>query len=168
IRSLFALADVYVVLRDGQAVKQGLMGEVDEQQLVNMMVGRDLAARVRFPDRITETTVIRVDKLSLAHPDKEGMLLDNLSFDLVKGEIMGVFGLMGAGRTELLETLFGLRGKPLSGSFSFYQHEICMFSSTNQALRISLALVPDVRKGDGSVLEMDVRSNLHLSVLSSL
>ncbi|MCC2598910.1 sugar ABC transporter ATP-binding protein [Sphingobacterium sp. FBM7-1] len=167
-KELFALADEYVVLRDGQVVKQGLMGEVDEQQLVNMMVGRDLAARVRCPDRITETTVIRVDKLSLAHPDKEGMLLDNLSFDLVKGEILGVFGLMGAGRTELLETLFGLRGKPLSGSFSFDQHEISFFSSPNQALRYGLALVPEDRKGDGLVLGMNVRSNLSLSVLSSL
>src|SRR5690606_26726783 len=167
-KELFALADEYVVLRDGQVVKQGLMGEVDEQQLVNMMVGRDLAERVRCPDRITETTVIQVNKLSLAHPEKEGMLLDNLSFDLVKGEILGVFGLMGAGRTELLETLFGLRGKPLSGSFSFDQHEISFFSSPNQALRYGLALVPEDRKGDGLVLGMNVRSNLSLSVLSSL
>src|SRR5690606_42015308 len=107
------------------------MGEVDEQQLVNMMVGRDLAARVRFPDRITETTVIRVDKLSLAHPDKEGMLLDNLSFDLVKGEILGVFVLMCAGRSELMDTLFGLRVRTLVVSYIFDYRAIALCISYN-------------------------------------
>ncbi|MBD1434981.1 sugar ABC transporter ATP-binding protein [Sphingobacterium sp. DN00404] len=167
-KELFTLADQYVVLRDGQVVKQGLMTEVDEQQLVNMMVGRALAERVKCQDRITDATVLHVDNLSLAHPLKEGMLLENLSFDLCKGEIVGVFGLMGAGRTELLETLFGLRGKPTSGSFSFDEQEMSFFTSPNQALRCGLALVPEDRKGDGLVLGMNVRANLSLSVLSSL
>lgn len=167
-KELFTLADEYVVLRDGQLVRQGLMDEVDEQQLVNMMVGRALAERVVCQERITEQKVLQVEDLSLPHPTKEGMLLDRLSFDLCKGEILGIFGLMGAGRTELLETLFGLRGKVASGSFSFDGNNISFFNSPNEALRCGLALVPEDRKADGLVLGMDVRSNLSLSVLSSL
>lgn len=167
-KELFTLADEYVVLRDGQVVQQGLMAEVNEQQLVNMMVGRTLAERVKCQDRVTEERVLRVGNLSLSHPAQEGMLLEDLSFELCKGEILGVFGLMGAGRTELLETLFGLRGKPVSGSFSFDEEGMSFFSSPNEALRWGLALVPEDRKSDGLVLGMDVRSNLTLSVLSSL
>src|SRR5690606_37738820 len=167
-KELFTLADEYVVLRDGQVVQQGLVAEVNEQQLVNMMVGRALAERVKCRERVTDKVVLRVNHLSLPHPVKENMLLDDLSFELCKGEILGMFGLMGAGRTELLETLFGLRGKPATGSFSFDEKEVCFFSSPNEALRSGLALVPEDRKSDGLVLGMDVRSNLTLSVLSSL
>lgn len=167
-KELFTLADEYVVLRDGQVVQQGLMAEVDEQQLVNMMVGRALAERVKCQGRVTDETVLRVDNLSLSHPVKGGMLLEELSFDLCKGEILGIFGLMGAGRTELLETLFGLRGKPACGNFSFDDEEVSFFRSPNEALRWGLALVPEDRKSDGLVLGMNVRSNLSLSVLSSL
>lgn len=167
-KELFTLADEYVVLRDGQVVQQGLMAEVNEQQLVNMMVGRALAERVKCQERVTDKAVLRVNHLSLPHPVKEDMLLEDLSFDLCKGEILGIFGLMGAGRTELLETLFGLRGKPVCGSFSFDDEEVSFFRSPNEALRWGLALVPEDRKSDGLVLGMDVRSNLSLSVLSSL
>ncbi|TYR38013.1 sugar ABC transporter ATP-binding protein [Sphingobacterium phlebotomi] len=167
-KELFTLADEYVVLRDGQVVQQGLMAEVNEQQLVNMMVGRTLAERVECGERVTDKAVLRVNHLSLLHPLKEDMLLEDLSFELCKGEILGIFGLMGAGRTELLETLFGLRGKPATGSFSFDEEEVSFFSSPNEALRWGLALVPEDRKSDGLVLGMDVRSNLTLSVLSSL
>ncbi|MFD2537484.1 sugar ABC transporter ATP-binding protein [Sphingobacterium chuzhouense] len=167
-KELFTLADEYVVLRDGQLVRQGLMVDVDEQQLVNMMVGRALGERTYCQERVTEERVLHVENLSLPHPAKDDMLLENLSFDVYKGEILGVFGLMGAGRTELLETLFGLRGKPASGSFSFDGKNTSFFSSPNEALRWGLALVPEDRKSDGLVLGMDVRSNLSLSVLSSL
>lgn len=167
-KEVFTLADEYVVLRDGQLVRQGKMAEVTEEQLVNMMVGRTMAERVKCPCHTREEIALMVKELSLSHPEKEGLLLEDISFGLCKGEILGIFGLMGAGRTELLETLFGLRGKPLSGSFSFDGEEANFFSSPNEALRYGLALVPEDRKSDGLVLGMNVRSNLSLSVLSSL
>ncbi|PRD49436.1 D-xylose ABC transporter ATP-binding protein [Sphingobacterium haloxyli] len=167
-KEIFTLADEYVVLRDGQLVRQGQIAEVDEQQLVNMMVGRALGERTKSPCRTTEEKVLQVHNLSLIHPGKDAMLLDQVSFELCKGEILGIFGLMGAGRTELLETLFGLRGKPASGDFTFDGEDAPFFSSPNEALRYGLALVPEDRKSDGLVLGMDVRSNLSLSVLSSL
>jgi ribose transport system ATP-binding protein len=86
---------------------------------------------------------------------------------LSKGEIVGIFGLMGAGRTELMETIFGLHSKRASGDMLIDGKQIHIKSPAD-AIRAGLALVPEDRKKDGLVLGLDVRTNICLTTLNDM
>jgi ribose transport system ATP-binding protein len=105
-------------------------------------------------------TLLSVNNISLKHPERKNeLLLKNIFFTLNKGEILGIFGLMGAGRTELMETLFGLHSKRASGDMLIEGKQINIKSPAD-AIRAGLALVPEDRKKDGLVLGLDVRTNI--------
>ena len=165
---LFEIADEYIVLRDGIVVQQGDMAHVDEKKLIAWMVGRTLADVQQTESRAQTAVALRVANLTIPHASKAGMLLEDVSFELYKGEILGVFGLMGAGRTELLEVLFGLRGMPIAGSLFLDGSPVPFFRSPAGAICSGLALIPEDRKQDGIVAGLDVQSNLTLAVLGTL
>jgi len=98
---------------------------------------------------------------------KTDLLLKNISFDLHKAEVLGIFGLMGAGRTELMETIFGMHRSLSAGSISIEGKEV-IIQSPADAINAGLALAPEDRKRDGLVLALDVRSNISLTTLSDL
>ena len=104
---LAAIADDLTVLRDGRFIDSRPVQEITHEEIVRMIVGRnlsDLYGRVRVE---TREEVLRVEGLTLTHPERASKLLvRDVSFHLHRGEVLGLFGLMGAGRTELLETLF--------------------------------------------------------------
>lgn len=163
---LFRIADHYAVLRDGVVTGEGSMKETSEQELVQMMVGRAVHIKPKSAISIIGDDILNVSQLSLEHPyEKRRKVLKNISFTLRRGEILGVFGLMGAGRTELLETLFGLHpGR------SRYAMEIegnpCQIKSPGAAINQGLAFVTEDRKADGLVLELDISSNISLPTLN--
>ena len=97
---------------------------------------------------------------------KEDML-KNISFSVKKGEIVGIFGLMGAGRTELLETIFGLHPFVSTSEIQIENTRV-IINSPSEAIRAGLALVPEDRKKDGLVLGMDVKTNICLTTLPDL
>lgn len=165
---LFEIADDYVVLRDGRKIRQGSMADVNEKQLIAWMVGRAVADVERGEDCPQDTEVLRVEHLTLPNLSKPGALLSDISFHLYRGEILGIFGLMGAGRTELMETLFGLRGTPAEGRLFLNGEQLPFFTSPVDAIRCGLALIPEDRKQDGIVAGMDVKANLTLSALGKL
>jgi ribose transport system ATP-binding protein len=165
---LFALADRYVVLRDGKTIESGPMAGITADQLIRAMVGRDLQTSRRQPPTKTPETLLTVEQLCLTHSIRRSEnQLNNLSFSVVRGEVVGVFGLMGAGRTELLETLFGLHPDRATGAI-WLNGQAIRPKSPEQAIRAGLALVPEDRKRDGLVLELDVQTNISLTVLKSL
>jgi ribose transport system ATP-binding protein len=112
--------------------------------------------------------LLSVNNISLKRPErKNDLLLKNISFNLNKGEILGIFGLMGAGRTELMETIFGLHLKRAAGNI-LIEGKRLNIRSTTDAIKAGLALVPEDRKKDGLVLGLDVRTNICLTTLDDM
>lgn len=165
---LFEIADRYIVLRDGKHIASGSMREMDHDQLIQKMVGRDIQLAQRAPANQQRKELLSVNQLSLKHPTRKNELfLKNISFSLGKGEILGIFGLMGAGRTELLESIFGLHSSSCSGDIRVNQQSL-LLKSPDDAIKAGMALVPEDRKQDGLILGLDVRTNISLTSLKSL
>ncbi len=162
---LFRIADHYSVLRDGALTGSGNMEDTSEQELIRMMVGRDVQIEPKTTTHLVEETVLQISDLHLQHPYvKQRKVLQNISFDLKRGEILGIFGLMGAGRTELLETIFGLHTSRSSYSLEI-EGRSYEFSSPQAAIKNGLAFVTEDRKVEGLVLGLDVASNISLPTL---
>ena len=165
---LFRIADNYVVLRDGKSIESGKMEGVTQDLLIQKMVGRSIQVQRKAECEEKEENLISIKRLFLKHPvrPKED-LLKNISFSVKKGEIVGVFGLMGAGRTELLETIFGLHPFVSTSEIQIESTRV-IINSPSDAIKAGLALVPEDRKKDGLVLGMDVKTNICLTTLPDL
>lgn len=165
---LFRIADNYVVLRDGKSVESGKMEGITQDLLIQKMVGRSIQVQRKSTVENKEENLLSIKRLFLKHPvrPKED-LLKNISLSVKKGEIVGMFGLMGAGRTELLETIFGLHPFA-STSEILIENTRVILNSPSDAIKAGLALVPEDRKRDGLVLGMDVKTNICLTTLPDL
>ncbi len=165
---LFEIAENYVVLRDGEFIEDGKIKDIDEEQLINKMVGRQIDISGRTENYCSEEKLFEVSKLYLKNSMlPESFILKDIDFQLKKGEVLGIFGLMGAGRTELMETIFGLNSEHRQGKI--FLNDIPLdLSSPEKARNAGLALVPENRKQDGLVLGMDIKRNTSLSVLDSI
>lgn len=165
---LFTIADRYVVLRDGRSIESGAMQGITHDSLIQKMVGRDVLISRREATTTSFSPLLVVENLSLAHPNRAGQLqLADLSFMVGRGEVVGLFGLMGAGRTELLETLFGLHPNRGSGHVRLDNVAVSLKSPLD-AIGAGLALVPEDRKRDGLVLDQDVQTNISLTALAAI
>ena len=156
LKEVFLVCDRLTVLRDGQLIGERLVSEVDEDEIIRLMVGRTLDEQ--FPYIKTDFTeeVLRVEDLNNEH-------ISHLSFSLKKGEILGISGLVGAGRTELAKTLYGYYKKQ-SGRILLNGEEINAHSP-KEALKKGIVYASEDRKLDGLILGMDVTSNMTLSFL---
>ncbi|MGI4869911.1 MAG: sugar ABC transporter ATP-binding protein [Janthinobacterium lividum] len=165
---LFTIADCYVVLRDGHSIEAGPLPGTTPDELIRKMVGRDITLLRPPTVRPPAAPVLTVERLSLRHPTRPAeQVLKDLSFSVGKGEIVGLFGLMGAGRTELLETLFGLHPGRVGGRVGV-EGQPTHFTSPRAAIAAGLALVPEDRKRDGLVLGLDVQANISLADLANV
>jgi ribose transport system ATP-binding protein len=153
------LADRVVVLRDGKNAGEITdRAEIEHDRMIRMMVGRDIDRLARRPSHPAGDVVLAVEGLRTpAHPARA------VSFEVRAGEIVGIAGLVGAGRTELLTTLFGIT-PAVAGSVAVAGRPVTP-SSPIDAIRAGLALVPEDRKQEGLVLEMAVRENMSLAAL---
>jgi ribose transport system ATP-binding protein len=153
------LADRVVVLRDGaNAGDIADRNGIEHDRMIRMMVGRDIDRLSRRPSHEPGDVVLSASGLrTRAHPSYP------LSFELRAGEIVGVAGLVGAGRTELLTTLFGVT-PAVDGIVAIAGHPVTPRSPI-QAIRAGLALVPEDRKQQGLILDMAVRENMSLASL---
>ena len=152
------LANRVTVLRDGENAGGLPREEINHDSMVRLMVGRDVSQF--YPRTIHKPGEVAVEIRKLrtpAHP------LHELNFTLHAGEIVGMAGLVGAGRTELLATLFGVT--PLIGGEIVIDGERVEVQSPEDAIRSGIALVPEDRKQQGLILEMTVRENLGLATL---
>jgi len=160
---VYAITDHISVLRDGRVVGSGQASEMPRRKLIGMMVGRDL--EVLYPKVPVELgdEVLRVE--GLTYMQGRTHVLDEVSVTVRKGEIVGVAGLMGAGRTQLLEAIFGVYSPDsLSGSISLHGQRM-VFASPEDAIREGLGLVAEDRKLQSLVLERTVTENATLASL---
>lgn len=165
---LFKIADRYIVLRDGKTIESGDMKGMTHDSIIQKMVGREIKIVIKSTAIGKEKALLSVADICLKHPvRKEDQLLKNISFTLGKGEILGIFGLMGAGRTELLETIFGLHPKRATGNVTIDGKQLNIKTPAD-AINAGLALVPEDRKKDGLVLGLDVRTNICLTTLQDM
>jgi ABC-type sugar transport system ATPase subunit len=153
---VFALADRYTVLRDGRTVGAGSLGEIDQSGLVSIMIGK---AHIDAPPSRAQVTpgqpALQVTNLTV--PGR----VRNASFALNHGEILGIAGLVGAGRSELLEALFGLH-KGVEGEV-LLDGERVSFTSPRSAISRGIAFVPSDRKRLGLVLSRSLRHNIMMA-----
>lgn len=165
---LFQIAERYSVLRDGKFIESGDIEKINQQHLISRMVGREIKIVKKESKEDKNDEVLSVRNLHLKNPVKnQDDLLKNISFNVHKGEIVGLFGLMGAGRTELLETIFGLNKRLFSGE-TLINHEYVNFKSPSDAIEAGVALVPEDRKKDGLVLGLDVKTNISITSLKEM
>lgn len=157
LNELYDIADRTTVLRDGEHVGTVRMKDTERSELIAMMVGRDLASYYTKNDNAEDEVVLEVKDLS------DGKRVKKVSFDLHKGEILGVSGLVGAGRSETVECLFGIRRK-VRGTVRFKGREVD-FRNPREAMANGFGLVPESRKEQGLFLQSSVRFNTTINVI---
>jgi ribose transport system ATP-binding protein len=153
------IADRVTVLRDGRVVGTYQTGDVSMAEVARLMMGRDL--REAFPERRAPGHDVLMSVRGLSLPGR----LHDISFDLRAGEILGLAGLVGAGRTELLRCLFGAEAVAAKVEVAGGQ---AVVRSPRDARRLGLALVPEDRRGQGLVLGRPVAENLALTTMTRL
>lgn len=165
---LFKIADRYIVLRDGKLIESGSMQGMNADDIIQKMVGREINLIRNQKCKTEVQELLSVKNLYLKNPNqKNEYLLKDISFSLNKCEILGVFGLMGAGRTELLEAIFGLHPKISKCEIAIEGKQVSI-SSSMDAIKAGLALVPEDRKKDGLVLGLNVQKNIGITTLKEM
>ncbi len=162
---VFSIADRITVLRDGASVASLATPETNKSDVIRNMVGRKIEDL--FPRRPSEPgdVMLSVRDLSVRDPFDGQLALNGVSFEVRAGEVLGIGGLMGAGRTELLMHVFGAYGQRVSGSVTLNGSAVPARSTPADAVRRGLALVSEDRKRYGLILEREINFNLSLSSL---
>lgn len=163
------IADRVAVLRDGRTIGDVTpIGQISMDDIISRMVGRDI--KDMFP-KITgrrQKVVLEVKNLNLKHPTLRGKrLIKDVSFSAYSGEILGISGLMGSGRTELVSSIFGVYRHGMSGKV-FLEGEPQKIRHPRDAIRNGIALVTEDRKAFGLVLGLSVLSNITIGSLDSV
>lgn len=159
---IFAIGDDITVLRNGQQVGHAPASEMSQRRLISLMSGKDIDLNELFrPTLPPGNVILKVNKLS-------GHRFRDISFELREGEILGFAGLVGAGRSEIMQTLYGYLPRAngsvhLSGSDAPWK-----FHNTTQALRRGLLYLPEERKFHGILPHLSVRENIGIAVLREI
>jgi len=163
LEELMQIGDYITVLRDGHLVAEAPMSDVSLSWSIERMVGREAAATYQSPKHEMGDELLRVDGLTLHRSAGAGYLLENVSFSLRAGEILGIYGLMGAGRTELFECLMGLH--PHAKGEIWLAGNKAKGSSLDQRIKHGLMLIPEDRQREGLVADLSVAQNMLLASL---
>jgi putative multiple sugar transport system ATP-binding protein len=163
------VADRITIIRDGTSVSTLNTDEISEDRIVRDMVGRDMAHR--YPERSPKIgeTLMEVKNWNVWHPEqKDRKMISNAAFTVRKGEIVGIAGLMGAGRTELAMSLFGRSyGRNISGEVTLGGKPVDT-STVSRAVAAGLAYVTEDRKALGLILEEPILRNISLANLAGI
>ena len=167
LREVTRIADRITVLRDGKTILTEDKTAMPEERMVRTMVGRDLTHMFPRRPRQPGETVLEVKGWTIKNPVTDALAVRDVSFQVRKGEILGVAGLMGAGRTELVTSIFGAWGHRQAGELWLSGKRVA-FQGAHDAIEAGLALVSEDRKRYGLVLGMDVKENSTLASLKQI
>ena len=159
---LTGIADDVLIMRDGAVVAAQEFAQLTHAEIVRLMVGREMLPFALQTNPATTDEALRVEGLSLPHPTRpDDYVVKDVSLRVARGEVVGLFGLVGAGRTELLETIFGAHSKRAHGQVWVAGRRIA--GDTAAAISAGLALAPEDRKHDGLVLGLGACENAGLA-----
>ena len=156
---IFRLSDRFVCLRDGEKVGEGMTSDVSEPDLVRMMVGRPIDQVFPKRDIPLGATVLEIDGLSNATE------FTDVSLSLRKGEILGLYGLVGAGRSEAMQAVFGM-SKPTAGRVKMNGQELTIHEPID-AIHAGISYVPEDRQEQGAFLPLGILENITMASLSA-
>lgn len=161
-KEIFEICDEISIYRDGKYIGTKKVDEVTEKNLITMMIGRNLNLFGDKKDRksISEKVVFEIKNFS------SGKTYQNISFALKKGEILGIYGLVGAGRTELMRGIFGLDQKD-SGE-TWINGEKFLINNPKEAKRLGLGFVTESRREEGLMLRVSLKWNLSMTNLKKI
>ncbi len=167
------VADKITVVRDGSTIEtiDNTTKNVDEDRIIRGMVGREITNRFPKRENVKIGDInLEVDNWTVQHPlYPERKVVDNVSMYVRKGEVVGIYGLMGAGRTELAMSIFGQSyGTVLNGTLKIDGKEVKMKKTPTDAIRHKIAYVTEDRKGNGLILSKSIKENTSLANLNSL
>ncbi|MEI6913911.1 MAG: sugar ABC transporter ATP-binding protein, partial [Armatimonadota bacterium] len=160
LEEVFQIADRVTVFRDGHVVGTKPVGELDRESIIQMMVGREIKQQI--PKEITEPGSV---VLELKNVTRKGVI-ENISFQVRAGEVVGLAGLVGAGRTEVARVIFG--ADPYDSGEIYLNGNILKVKGPRDAIRSRIGLVTEDRKALGLILGMAVRENITLANLDSI
>ena len=171
LKEVIAIADTVTVLRDGQTIcsLSAANGEISESKIIKHMVGREIDNI--FPKRDKKDfgdIVLEVKDWHAYNPELGRDILSGLDFNVRKGEIIGIAGLMGAGRTELAHSIFGNPEEYRIKGDLFVMGQKKNFKNPNDAIKAGIAYVTEDRKGNGLILIDDIKQNITIANLKSL
>ena len=163
------VADRITVIRDGSTVSTIDRADISEDRIIRDMVGRDMAHR--YPDRVSNPgeVLLEVEGWNVWHPEqKDRQVIHNAAFHVRKGEIVGIAGLMGTGRTELAMSLFGRSyGRAHQGGVRMQGREVDV-STVEKAIAAGMSYVTEDRKALGLILEEPILKNISLANLAGI
>ncbi|MDD9194587.1 ribose ABC transporter ATP-binding protein RbsA [Aliivibrio sp. S3MY1] len=159
LKEIFEICDDITVLRDGKFIGERVVADIDEDTLIEMMVGRRLDEQYPRID-------VQHNEKSLELFDVSGPGVHNVSFSLDRGEILGISGLMGAGRTELMKIIYG--AAPMTCGAIKLNNKMINPISPRDGLANGIAYISEDRKGDGLILGLSVKENMSLCSLDQL
>lgn len=166
-----AVSDSVTVLRDGETIEtlSKNKNEITEARIIRGMVGRSLSNRYPTHKSNIGPTLLEVKNWNVHHPiDAEKIVIQDVTFHVKKGEILGFAGLMGAGRTELAKSIFGKSyGRNITGDL-LKEGQSLNLKNPNQAIQHGFAYVTEDRKGDGLVLIQDIMYNISIASLEKI
>ncbi|MET0959490.1 MAG: sugar ABC transporter ATP-binding protein, partial [Psychrobacillus psychrotolerans] len=152
---IFAICDRITILRDGQYVGVKRVKDTTFDEIVQMMVGRELGNR--FPERS-----VKIGEVKLVAKDlTRNGYFEDVSFELRKGEVLGIAGLMGAGRTEVAQALFGY--KKLNKGQVFLDGKLVKIQNPSKAIKVGFGFITEDRKSEGLIVDFSVKDNLGLT-----
>ncbi|MEC5317608.1 sugar ABC transporter ATP-binding protein [Brenneria populi subsp. brevivirga] len=158
---IFAIADHYTILRDGVYISSGRIADITEERMVAMMVGREMAHDA-YPQVAGAPGETVLEVRDLCHSTE----FAHINFTLRKGEILGFYGLVGAGRTELMQALCGV-SPPSSGDI-ILNGRAARFRQPADAISAGIVYVPEERQKQGAIIELSICQNISLPQLSRL
>lgn len=165
---IFEIADTVTILRDGKTISSDPVEAVDENRVISRMVGRELTQRFPRQEHTPGEVVFEVNDWTVYNPElPDKKLIDNVSFKVRKGEILGIAGLMGAGRTELCMSIFGAYGVNVSGELKLNGRNI-KIRGPKSAIRAGISYLSEDRKRFGLILGMDIKNNMTIPSLDKI
>ncbi|MFZ4451486.1 sugar ABC transporter ATP-binding protein [Salibacterium aidingense] len=167
LKEVLRIADSITILRDGQTIETIAQSEATENRIISSMVGRELTELFPYQNNKTEVPVFSAKNFSFTKKGGHAPLVYDINIDVNKGEVLGIGGLMGAGRTELAMSLFGAYEGTPSGSIYLNERPV-LFRSPKDAIQQGVGYVSEDRKRFGLVTGMDVAKNTTLSSLPQI
>lgn len=159
LKEIFEICDDVTILRDGTFIDERPIEDINEDIMIELMVGRKLTEQFPKIESKVGDVILEVKNL-------KNKYLNNVSFNIKKGEILGISGLMGAGRTELAQSIYG--NIPIDKGEVHIGGKLANIKHPKDAIKAGISYVSEDRKGNGLILDLSIKENMHISALKDL